>query len=98
MKVFLKSWGWPMDKLLDSDFVKMNLLWVLLIVIMSLAIGLFLIFKPSSAIELQRRFYELINWRIEPISMQKEIRNTKLMGLFLIIIVSLILLYLSFRR
>ncbi|MEK6563652.1 MAG: hypothetical protein AABZ65_01325 [Candidatus Omnitrophota bacterium] len=26
-----------------------------------------------------------INWRIEPVSMPKEIRNTKLMGVFLII-------------
>ena len=76
----------------------MNLLWVLLVSIISIAIGLFLIFKPSSVIELQRRCYELINWRIEPISMQKEIRNTKLMGLLLIIIVSLTLLYLLFRR
>ena len=76
----------------------MNLLLVLLISVISFVIGLFLIFKPASAIELQRRFHELINWRIEPISMAKEIRNTKLMGLCLIIVVALTLLYLSFRR
>jgi len=33
--------------------------------------------------EIQKKFYEKINWRIEPISMQKEIRNTKIMGAFL---------------
>ena len=47
--------------------------------------GLFLFLKPSLAIELQKKFYEKINWRIEPVSMPKEIRNTRIMGLFLII-------------
>jgi len=36
---------------------------------------------------MQRRFYLLINWRIEPVSMEKEIRNTRWMGLFLIALV-----------
>jgi hypothetical protein len=76
----------------------MNLLLILLISLISLAIGLFLLLKPSSAIELQRRFYALINWRIEPISMPKEIRNTRLMGLFLIITISLGILYLSLQH
>ena len=52
----------------------------------SFAIGLFVFFRPAAAIEFQRLFYEKINWRIEPISMAKEIRNTKIMGLFLVII------------
>ena len=51
----------------------------------SLLIGLFLLFNPVLAIEVQKKFYEKINWRIEPISMQKEIRNTKIMGLILVI-------------
>ena len=42
--------------------------------------------KPARTIEAQRRFYLRINWRIEPVSMRKEIRNTKLMGVFLIIL------------
>jgi hypothetical protein len=45
--------------------------------------GVFLFAKPLGAIEMQRRFYEKINWRIEPISVPKEIRNTKIMGLTL---------------
>ncbi len=52
----------------------------------SAAVGIFMFFRPVAAIEVQRRFYEKINWRIEPISMAKEIRNTKIMGLFLVII------------
>ena len=47
-------------------------------------IGLFVFFKPEMTIEIQKNFYEKINWRIEPISMRKEIRNTKIMGIFLV--------------
>ena len=53
-----------------------------ILILASLVFGLFLLFKPSSAIEIQRRFYEKINWRIEPVSMAGEIRNTRIMGVF----------------
>ena len=46
-------------------------------------IGVFLCLKPALAIKIQIKFYERINWRMEPVSMEKEIRNTKIMGLFL---------------
>ena len=49
-------------------------------------IGFFFIKKPEVAIELQRRFYAKINWKIEPISMPKEVRNTRIMGLAVIIL------------
>ena len=50
----------------------------------SFFIGIFLIFKPGLAIEIQRRFYAKINWKFEPISMLKEVRNTRIMGLILV--------------
>lgn len=50
----------------------------------SLLFGIFLIKKPHLAIEIQRKFYEKINWRLEPISMEKEIRSTKMLGVFLL--------------
>ncbi len=56
----------------------------ILISVVGIIIGLFVFFKPTLTIEIQKKFYEKINWRIEPISMQKEIRNTKIMGIFLI--------------
>ncbi|MFH1128504.1 MAG: hypothetical protein WAW67_05975 [Candidatus Omnitrophota bacterium] len=59
---------------------------LLIISVISILIGLFLFFKPSLAIEVQRKFYEKINWRIEPVSMIKEIINTKIMGLFLMVL------------
>jgi hypothetical protein len=52
--------------------------------VVSMIIGLFVFLKPELTIEIQRKFYEKINWRIEPISMPKEIRNTKIMGMFLV--------------
>ena len=48
-----------------------------------LVIGVFLCLKPALAIKIQIKFYEKINWRMEPVSMEKEIRNTRIMGLFL---------------
>ena len=45
--------------------------------------GLFMFMRPEAAIELQRRFYARINWRMEPISMSKELRNTRIMGAIL---------------
>jgi hypothetical protein len=57
-------------------------------------VGLFLFFKPVLSIEIQKKFYEKINWRIEPISLKKEIRNTKIMGIFLVFISLLTLIYL----
>ncbi len=56
---------------------------VLILFLLCSAAGLFLFLKPELAIDIQRRFYEKINWRIEPVSMEKELRNTKIMGLLL---------------
>jgi len=53
----------------------------------SLILGLFIFARPLWVIEFQKRFYRLINWNIEPVSMEREIRNTRVMGLFLMIFV-----------
>jgi len=55
-------------------------------------IGSFLVIKPLLAIEFQKRFYALINWRIEPISLEKEVRNTRIMGWILIVLCLIVLL------
>ena len=65
---------------------------LLLIPAAGILAGLFIFFNPALIIEIQRKFYEKINWRIEPISMKKEIRNTRIMGLFLAVIGVLALL------
>ncbi|MFH1655052.1 MAG: hypothetical protein ABH954_00365 [Candidatus Omnitrophota bacterium] len=59
----------------------------------SILVGIFLFFQPTWAIDLQRKFYEKINWRMEPINLKKEIRNTKTMGLFAIVVGTAALIY-----
>lgn len=62
--------------------------------LLSAAIGLFLIRKPALVIEMQRKFYARINWRIEPISMDKELHNTRVMGGLLVVLSAVALFYL----
>ncbi len=66
---------------------------LILIFIISISIGFFLFSNPALAIKIQKKFYEKINWRIEPISMQRELRNIKVMGLFLIAMTLLTIAY-----
>jgi hypothetical protein len=53
---------------------------------LSIIVGTFLHLKAALAIEMQRKFYLNINWRIEPVSMEKELSNTKVMGRMLVFI------------
>jgi hypothetical protein len=84
------------------DWVELVIAWLLKIPILpililfflaGLGIAIIMIINPNLAIELQRRFYEKINWRIEPLSVSKEIRNTRLMGWFLIILLVAIIYF-----
>ena len=56
----------------------------ILISVVSLIMGTFIFLRPEQVIDMQKRFYALINWRMEPIDMAKEIRNTRRMGLILV--------------
>ncbi|MGD2279502.1 MAG: hypothetical protein PVH45_05365 [Candidatus Omnitrophota bacterium] len=60
--------------------------------------GFFLFLKPDRVIELQKKFYLSINWRMEPISMPKEIRNTRAMGMFLIALTLVIIVFAVMAR
>jgi hypothetical protein len=53
---------------------------------MAIALGALVAWKPRKVIELQIAFYRLINWKMEPISMEREIRNTRLMGLAVLVL------------
>lgn len=46
----------------------------------AVSLGAFLFFFPRKGIEFQIAFYRRINWIMQPVSMEKEIRNTKGMG------------------
>ncbi len=49
--------------------------------------GMLIFLRPRETIEMQIHFYRLINWRLEPISWGLELRNTRLMGVFLMVMV-----------
>lgn len=66
---------------------------VILISVVGIIVGLFVFFKPELTIEIQKRFYARINWRIEPISMPKEIRNTRIMGILLVTVAVATIIY-----
>ena len=55
------------------------------VVLLALLFGSYVYANPEKIIDIHKKFYRLINWRMEPISIPKEIRNTKRMGLFLIL-------------
>ncbi len=59
---------------------------VFLITVGSIALGGFLGAFPERAIRMQIAFYRWINWKMEPISWELEVRNTRLMGVLVIAI------------
>ena len=56
-----------------------------LLILAGMLFGIFILLRSALVIKLQIKFYEMINWRIFPVSMEKEVRNTKYMGIFLIL-------------
>lgn len=64
----------------------------------SLAAGIFLLRRPDQAIRIQMAFYEKINWRLEPISMAREVRHTRIMGGCLVVIGLVTLLLIAKSR
>ena len=63
------------------------------IFLVSIALGLFLILRPARAIEIQQQFYFKINWRMEPVNMALEIRNTRIMGLMVMAVAIVLAVY-----
>ena len=58
-----------------------------------IAVGSLLILRPGQVIEFQKRFYFKINWRMEPINMALEIRNTRIMGFIMMGVVIACIVY-----
>lgn len=71
---------------------------LILFYIIGLFIGFFLIIKPTLGIGIQQKFYAKINWKMTPISMSKEVRNTRLMGWLLIILLLAILVFILAQK
>ena len=58
----------------------------LMVSTVAILFGALIAWKPRKVIDLQTALYRPFNWKLEPISMEKEIRNTRLMGLALVVI------------
>lgn len=70
----------------------MNILFIT-VAIISMLFGLYVFRQPEKIIEFQKKTYSCVNWRMEPISMSKEIRNTRWMGLFLLLFTIACIIY-----
>ena len=51
---------------------------------------------PRKIIDWQTALYRPFNWKLEPISMEKEIRNTRIMGLTILVLGCLSFVYILF--
>ena len=65
----------------------------LTIVVIAIVFGALVAWKPKKTIDIQIALYRPFNWKLEPISMVKEIRNTRIMGLTVLILGILSLIY-----
>lgn len=64
----------------------------LIVAVNSFLIGIFCVYKPERAINMEQEFYRWLNWETRPISMKNEVRNTVIMGILLVML-SLVIAY-----
>lgn len=74
----------PIERLIFGLMAVPRLPVIILFSFSGITVGLYPALHPASCIEMQKRFYARINWRMEPISLEKEIRNTRILGWLLI--------------
>lgn len=58
----------------------------LTIAVIAVLFGALIAWKPKKVIDIQIALYRPFNWKIEPISMDKEIRNTRIMGMTILVL------------
>jgi hypothetical protein len=67
----------------------------MLVALMAFINGAVCLINPQLAIKFQQKFYARINWRIEPIDLVKELRNTRIMGAISLILSIILVLYIA---
>jgi len=67
-------------------YVNMILILELIVAVNSFLLGIFCVYRPEKAINMEQEFYRWINWDTKPISMNREVRNTVIMGILLILL------------
>ena len=68
----------------------------LAISVLAILFGALISWKPRKTIDIQSALYRPFNWKLEPISMEKEIRNTRIMG-FVLIVIGIISIVVSYH-
>ena len=68
------------------------------LIIIGMVLGIVLIWRPKRIIEIQIAFYRFFNWKVEPISMAKEIKITRIMGTTVLIIGIIALIYIIIQQ
>ena len=67
------------------------------VVVIAILFGALLAWKPKKVIDAQTAIYRPFNWKLEPISMEKEIKNTRIMGMSVLVtgVIVLVLIMLT---
>ncbi|HNW39704.1 MAG TPA: hypothetical protein PL125_04170 [Candidatus Omnitrophota bacterium] len=66
------------------------------LIIIGIITGLLVFFYPVSVMRIQVKLFEMMNWRVEHISLQKEFNRTKYTGVYLVVLCLCAGLYMSF--
>ena len=69
----------------------------LTIAVIVIVFGALVAWKPKKVIDIQTAIYRPFNWKLEPINMEKEIKNTRIMGLVVMILGIVGLVYIVIR-
>ncbi len=89
----------PLTELYRCTIGKIGIFYIQLpIVIIAVLFGALLMWRPKKIIEIQIAIYRPLNWKIEPISMDKEIRNTRIMGTVVFILGIITLIYVIMQQ
>jgi hypothetical protein len=70
----------------------------IMVSILALINGFICITSPKLAIKIQQDFYARINWRIEPINLDKELKNTRLMGIISLALSLILIIYIIYGK
>jgi hypothetical protein len=62
-------------------------------VVVAIIFGALVAWNPKKTIDIKIALYRLFSWKIEPMPMEKEIRNARIMGLAVLILGTLSLIY-----
>ena len=67
------------------------------IMIIGMVFGILLMWQPRKLINIEIALYKAFDWELKPVSMERQVRNTRTMGV-IVFVVALVLLILVYRN